>query len=302
MKFRYLFILLILLSACDPSEKLPSTNDEVFRGSDGLNMNFIVNAPPPEIYPNQQFRTGITIRNLGAKYAADGYLLIGYEEDYMTLAQENIQSIYLEGRTLANIYGEEEKYFFDFESKNVDDQSTHHRSTIFATTCYGFKTDAAAQICVDTDIYNEKQGQKICSAQDISLNDQGAPVAIKKIEQDMLPMGDDKVKPIFKIYIKNVGDGQVVARNSIAKACSSEPLSRQDDIGVVTVDVKLGTTPLTCSPIPMHLERDTDYVRCWLEEGISTNFITYQSFLQIHLEYGYMTTRSRDVDIRRVID
>jgi len=291
--------IIFLLSACaGQGDNLPLTNKDIFKGTDGIKINFLDNAPPTDIYEEKNFRVGLSVRNAGASFTAVGDILIGYESDYMTLDGAKTQSINLEGRSLHNIYGEEEKYFFDFTSGTVDEMTTHHLSNIYATACYLFQTIASTAVCVDTDIYDEKQSDKVCTSKDHSLSSQGGPVAVKKIEYDMIPIGDNEVKPVFKIWVQNVGNGMVIEKNSISEACSSSSLTREDDLGIISVNVELGDQRLDCSPIPMKLQKDQDYVRCELTEGISTDFITYQSILKITLDYGYTFTVSKSIDIK----
>jgi len=306
-KLTHILILItitLILSSCSGGgdNNLPVSNKDIFKGTEGLKMIFLTNAPPEEVYEYKDFRVGISIRNAGAEHRTSGQLLIGYEQDYMELTGSNSKSINLEGRSLTNIYGDEDKYFFDFSSKKVDDMTTHHDSTIYATLCYDYKTEAAVDICIDTDIYNEKQSEKICRVEDKSLSSQGAPVAIKKVTQDIVPMGNNKVRPIFKIYVSNVGNGMVVKKSSLQSACSSNSLERMKDIGIIDFTAKIGDDMLKCEPAPLRLEYDEDFIRCELEDGIDTNFITYQSLLKIEMTYGYTFTISQNVDIKNYND
>lgn len=300
-----IFLITIIITGCDG---LPTTNDEVFQGSKAIDMKFIVNAPPAEVYENSRFRVGIDLTNIGAKYNAVGFLLLGFESEYLEMIEGpdfnygNIYEFDLVGRTLDNPYGESKKVFFDFQSKEVDRMTTHHKTNIFASACYAYKTSHSTSVCVDTDIYNEKESEKTCQVKDMSFSNQGAPVAITKIEYDIFPQGENLIIPTFKIHVKNIGSGKVIDKDSIHKACSSESITKKEDFDIIQITAKLGTDELECSPTPLHLEQNNDYVRCNLPSGISRNFVTYSSTLNVELTYGYMENIAREVDIKKIIE
>jgi len=300
--------LIILITSCGSSDPAPRYRSDLYKGSVAIDMNFLVNAPPSELYENSPFRVGVHLKNSGAGHDTNGILLIGYEEDYIEFGEDsryytqNRVDFNLEGRTLQNLYGQDEKFLFELSTKDVDRMTTHHESNIYVTACYDFMTFATVEVCIDTDIYNERDNEKVCRVSDTLLKDQGAPVAIKRIEHEMLPDGLDLIKPTFKIYVQNVGSGKVINENSVEKACSSETLSKDEDMDIIDIEVKMGGVSLECAPLPLHLQRNNDFVRCWHPDGINTNFVTFQSFLEIKLSYGYMETISRNIDIKRIIE
>jgi len=156
-----ILLMIFILTSCGGASRSVQSREDIFKGSDALVLNFLLNAPPSQVYEESPFRVAVDIKNNGANYDADGVLLIGYEEDYMLLEQNRRKYINIRGRSIENPFGEDEKFIFDFTSKVVDRLSTHHESVIFATACYEFKTFATSAVCIDTDLYDEREGEKI---------------------------------------------------------------------------------------------------------------------------------------------
>ncbi len=72
------------------------------------------------------------------------------------------------------------------------------------------------ELCVDTDVYGLRPGEKACNSKDLAFNEgQGGPVAVTNIETKMLLDSDeDKVKPQLIIHIENKGNGEVISKGT----------------------------------------------------------------------------------------
>lgn len=295
-------ILVLFMPGCiqNPFVK-PTTQDDFRTGSQGILMEFLANAPPGETYEEYPFQIGVLLQNTGAYDIKNGFISFTIEEDYMELMNQNdgVARFSLKGKSVALPTGDQLVKIIKAKTKKISEQSEKHDSTILASVCYQYQTKKDITVCIDTDIHNLKKMQKVCTIKDITLTPQGAPVAITKIESDMLPAEDDNlIKPAFKIHIKNVGNGEVIDKSKISDVCSSEPLEHRE-LNIVDIKVMLSNEKLECKPEPLKLKSNEDEVRCILEKGVPKDRATYTSPLTIELDYGYTYSLSKKVTIKK---
>jgi len=297
-----LIITTLIFSGCIQNPFVKTTTQDDFRtGSQGILMEFLTNAPPSETYEEYPFQVGVILENVGAYDTKNGFISFTIEEDYMELMNQNddVVSFSLKGKSVSLPTGDQLVKIIKANTKKIDEQSEKHDSTVLANVCYQYQTKKDVTICIDTDIYNLKEMQKVCNIKDITLTPQGAPVAITKIESEMLPAEDDNlIKPAFKIQIKNVGNGEVIDKGKISDICSSEPVDYKE-LNTVDIKVMLSNEELECKPTPLKLKSNEDEVRCILEKGIPKDRATYTSPLTIELDYGYTYSISTKVVIRK---
>jgi len=338
-----LVLVLLFIAGCKGSksgEYTPTiTSKEVYSGKEGLTMEFFENAPPKEIFENSVLPVGMRLYNKGAYKIEDGRLVIGLERDYMVLNSGSLKSIndmvdltdneyygYMEfdlgGKDLEHPEGEHEIITFTAETKDLsetDPKSEYHDSLITITSCYIYQTKAVGTVCIDTDIFGFKQREKSCKVKILSLDSQGAPVAVTKIESEMLPSKDNPsvVKPRFTITVKNLGDGEVIKgdRSIVEGACSSEPLGYKEwnSINIKAYISTMGSdNKLDCAigenyagehdDGTINLKGKEDKIRCTYEGGFDESKGTFSSPLYIILDYGYTDTISRGIKIKKLIE
>lgn len=297
-----IIILVLFMSGCITNPFIKTTTqDDLRTGSQGILMEFLTNAPSSETYEDYPFQIGVILKNVGAYDIKNGFISFTIEEDYMELINQNDEVVRfsLKGKSISLPTGDQLIKIIKAKTKKIDEQSEKHESTILANVCYQYQTKKDITICIDTDIHNLKKMQKVCLIKDITLTPQGAPVAITKIESEMLPAEDDNlIKPAFKIQIKNVGNGEVIDKDKISDVCSSEPLEHKE-LNIVDIKVMLSNEELECKPEPLKLKANEDEVRCILEKGIPKDRATYTSPLTIELDYGYTYSISTKVVIRK---
>ncbi|MCH8003394.1 MAG: hypothetical protein IH934_02085 [Nanoarchaeota archaeon] len=230
----------------------------------------------------------------------------------------------IKGKSIFSPNGDQELITINAQTKKIGAQSETRPSTILATACYPYKTIFGASVCIDTDIYGERRGKKVCSITDLRFGEgQGAPVAITKIETRMLPLPEDSnlVKPHFLIHIENKGNGEVVELSKVEQACTSERLDYRS-FNTIIIKASLSGKPLDCrikkegpkaeppppAPTTIRLRDKENLVRCTLElipgevdELIDINRDAYIAPLSIELEYGYTFTISKDIIIEKIL-
>ena len=321
-KLIFVFIVVSLfLIGCDGKDKdnRPITDVDIRKGTVGLTMQFVQNAPPERIFEDSIFPIAVELKNKGAFDIGDdeGILVFGFEKTYVDFAEDakiefgsNEELRFgIDGKSVVSPEGNDELVTISGQAKSVGPQSETHPSTILATVCYPYETVFGSSVCVDTDVYDIEKEQKVCSIQDLIFEGgQGAPVAVTKIETRMLLQDDNKVKPHFIIYVKNKGNGEVVDLDKIKNVCSSEKLE-YTDFNTLVVSASLSGVPLKCGeeegegPATIRLRDKEDIIRCTLEEGggIDATKGAYTAPLRIEFDYGYTFTISKDIIIEKIL-
>ncbi|MBI2129335.1 hypothetical protein HYU07_03775 [Candidatus Woesearchaeota archaeon] len=313
-KYIIILALSIFIAACTSQTDNNYKFEDVYKGVEGLRFSFLTNAPPREVYDGSPFQIIVNLENKGAADVKDGVLVMSLEQDYVKLEQGEISSsLGLYGRTVNNRYGEQKREVYTLSAKIPEEQSESHKTQIYATACYKYKTKLKADACIDTDIYNLKERTRSCRVSDYySSSGQGAPVSITRIEETMLPEGENKIRPSYKIYVRNQGRGEVVLPDKTNDACGAV-LAKDALNRIIIDDVKLSSYSLKngdfeCAPVEkdatqptLTLRESEDFIICTLKEekAISTDTASFLTGLEIDLEYGYTETISKEVKIVR---
>lgn len=339
--FGVFILALIVISGCDGSKKKADslTDKDIRKGTDGLEMEFLQNAPPANVFENGNFPISLRIKNAGASNIGDnpatkeiveqnGTIVLGFENASVGIKTPKIE-VKIDGKSIFNQNGDEDVKSINAEAMKIGGQSETKPTTILATACYPYKTILDASVCIDTDVLGQRRGKKSCTIKELDFSDgQGAPVTIKKIETRMLPQDDAKIKPHFLIHVKNAGNGQVINISKIDKACSNEPLYYKD-FNTLKVNATLSGMELDCDPAKdmqktaeVRLRDKEDMIRCTYEgadlngdgaidnklidgkrdiETISADLDAYVAPLKIELDYGYTFTISKDIIIEKVL-
>lgn len=321
-------ILTLFLLGCNATSTKKTSDIDIRVGVNGLTLEFLKNTPPLRIFEKETFPVVIKVGNRGAfslKENDKAILSLGVEKDYTAdvqlLAGGKVQKMYgnaanfnLEGRSIINQKGEEEVISYNIKAGQVDPQSEFHASTIIATLCYPYQTILESTVCIDTDVSNIRPGKKVCKLQDLVFsNGQGAPVAVTKVEMQMLPtqesqsQGSGSVKPQFLIFVENKGQGTVIRTESVNEFCTKSATTHKD-LNIVYVEAFLSSEKLKCQleaakdtsyPGHIKLKDKKDIVWCSRDNGIPAQD-TYLTPLRIVLSYGYTQSISANYLIQKI--
>ncbi len=336
--------LIILLAGCSlksGSGSKQAKEVDVRVGFSGLAMEFVKNTPPQRVFEStgayeSVFPVIIRVKNIGA-FSLDkdnkAVLSLGVEKDYTKSLQllenervkkpegegssGNIAVFNLEGKSRINTKGGEEAISYNVVAGKLDPQSEAHSSTVTATLCYPYETVLSAAACIDGDIGNVLPNKKVCQVQDLVFGSgQGSPVAVTKVEVQMLPTQQSQqdpksanVKPQFLILIENKGGGTVIEEDAVNDFCKESKIGYKD-LNIVYVSASLGNEELDCTPKSKD-EKDASYAaiklkdkkelaRCALKEGVQAQSGAYLSPLSIELSYGYSQSISANYFIEKV--
>ncbi|MBN1385971.1 hypothetical protein JW968_03260 [Candidatus Woesearchaeota archaeon] len=292
---------ILLIGGCTGGGSGGSKVVDVRKGFDGLSLEFHPNAPPANSLVNSTIDIIAKVTNKGASNAT-GILVLSLEKGYMDLESgQNKVKFQIPGKTIYYPDDQQEFYEFTAEVRDLDPLLEKHNSIIIGTICYNYTTTASYDICVDTDVYGQKIGMKPCTSSDIqSSSGQGGPVAVTNIEQKTRE-SDGTIRPMFIITVENKGDGLVMNQALVEKTCGSDPIM-DIDWNLIQIEAKLGAVSLQCDPGHIDLKEKKDRIRCIYPEysNIERTQGNYMTNLNIKLNYGYTTSKSKTVTIEKI--
>lgn len=310
MKLKKIAITLIILSTlliitgCTPSKK---TNNEikmadVYKGTGGLDFEFLKDSPPNELYSNQSFQIITLIKNKGAYPIDDAKLILSYDTSDFYIKGSKETQFMLNGKNIYNVRNDEIIKSFYAQAIPLLPNSEYLQSTILASACYTYKNKLSTDVCIDMDSYNLKLIEKACKTRDQSFSGQGGPVGISRIEQKML-VTDGGVTPQFIIYLKNFGNGDVISKDKIYDMCGSQTVTREDLNTITLTDVSFsqyGFADMNCEPEKLRLLDNEELFICTLNSEIPKEESTYITNINVEFNYGYVITKSKDIIIKKM--
>ncbi len=292
MKKMLVLIIVLFLAGCGalqmapPEEKETIDVPEINYGTEGIVMEFMQGAPPPEVYEETYSQATLILHNKGSSDVQGGYYKLSTERQYATVLDSDAGSFSVQGKSVFYPQGTEERIGFRIINGKLDPLTERYSTTLQFTACYPYKTTATLTTCVDTDLTGDVP-QKTCAPTAQSLaGGQGAPLAVTNIEPRMLPHANpDTITPEFVLHIENRGRGQVVSTGQLLDACSGRPLQ---NLNQVRVRARLSDDYLQCTPETLRLRQGENKVACRLPTGIHQSYGTYLAPLTITMDYGYV--------------
>lgn len=341
MRFILSFILLIYLAGCSA---VPTTSSkqkkeiDVYAGFEGLSVAFAKNAPPLQIFEDIDFPIMLRISNRGAYTITDkqGLLQISAPTDLVKnlklerdskaspSAKDNEALFEIEGKSLINAKGEEIIVIFTAKAGKLQSSQTEQKVNIHAYLCYPYNTTLSATVCIDPDYAGLRAEKKVCTVKDVIYPaGQGAPIAITKIEEQIVPDKDDqnKVKPRFIIYLENKGKRAPISDKDgkLLENCRNPNIEKENPQESKIFNVAflkaqmLGESgqfeDLECSKDTRSDDKligivkfvdDKDAVRCTLQKGVSKTKIAYATPLKVEVTYGYSQVEPAEFAIKKI--
>ena len=276
---------------------------EVFTGLQGMVVDFEPEAPPDQIFEGDTVQMSFRLENKGAADVQQGLFTLLYDPTFLALTDNQQKTFSLTGRKNGDPQGGLTFLTSQIQALPLPKMTETMTVTVGGTFCYRYKTHASTEVCIDADTTRRQQKEKTCTVGPVSLSGgQGAPVTVDDVAVTMLshPDNPELVKPQFTIGMANVGDGTLTSPGSLREACSPTGLTKEK-INTVTVHAWLSDKALTCSgeEQAVRFKDNSASIRCSLDEGIPSVFGTYTSLLRIEIEYGYTTTKVKEMEIRK---
>ncbi|HSU72436.1 MAG TPA: hypothetical protein VLJ21_01145 [Candidatus Binatia bacterium] len=275
-------------------------------GSEGVRMLILPNLPPTRIYDDQDLEVVVDLENRGAYdvgSAGDSLYLSGFDQNIILgIPTTGIQMPPMEGKTefgpggigTVSFKGQVRSLGF----RNVD----KYTPRLLVTSCYGYKTVASDNVCIDPDPFTSARTEKVCIPTNVMSGSQGAPVSVGPVEVEPSPG-----RTRFKVTINNVGGGDVIRPGAVnLQKCSPYhpdglQYSDVDYVQVEEVSVSGVSILQSCKPL------DSGYLRLTNGHGVMycelaniPGSSAYTTPLTVGVRYGYRQSLSRDVTILRV--
>ncbi len=303
LKMRKLIFLMILasmlmLSSCTQSNT-SGGSDIVHIGSQGVEITFVQNNPPSRIYAGEPLNVIVELANKGAypnpdeqpgAYFDGKLYLGGYDTSLIeAFTAKQLPSDFY-GKDKFNTEGGLTTVNFQSGSVNLPAGTDSSKQAIQATICYRYQTIATASVCIDPDPYSTKVKNKVCNINQISMSStQGAPIAVSKVETDVL---SSKIR--FKIYVSNVGGGSVFDGNSLNKCMNLDKYDSANN--VVYVSGQISGTNIACQNNgQVNLRNGNQVILC--DAGLPAGDTAYRTPLNLKLDYAYKKDRIVNFEI-----
>jgi hypothetical protein len=306
--FTLIIIITIMSSGCTDTT---SSFFNPYSGTEGLSLSFIKNAPSEQIPSETTFTTGVLIENRGAANIPmnEGVVVVSADDfgEYGTILQKEDKKLFaLQGKSAMRIFTGERDIMFFYMNAPVVEEKTEQEATITARACYDYNTLAQTSLCLDKSLETYDNTRKACTQQDlIQMQSQGAPVAITRIEVVRLFSSTTKLKFAFKIYVKNMGTGFVIAKNTFNSFCtnSANTALNKNFFGRVNIEAHLANEQLLCTPKAYVdlFQIEEDYILCETKTEYDVSNTAYKSLLTINATYGYVETISQKISVIRLI-
>ena len=304
-----LIVSLLLVSSCSrvPGGERPSETaalaKEVQSGTQGVELEFVRNTPPNTIYDQNELISLVEVRNRGnydlqpqdCVLQITGFdpSIIRGDFNFVRSCTDGIGGA-LEGKKLYNVEGGFNQVEFRSTSVSLPEGVFEYSPQLNYLACYVYRTRANPLVCVDPLLYQVTAEQRTCTPNDVSMGGgQGGPVGISYVGVDMVGS-----KAIFEINVVNFGSGRVISRDADIRNCGQSSLS-YTDLDKVYYNVEMNSGgKIDCKP------RD-GYVRLVNGNGkmvCSFNVnggSAYETPLMIELDYGYVESYTKNINIIR---
>ncbi|MFT7615499.1 MAG: hypothetical protein ACI8Y7_000313 [Candidatus Woesearchaeota archaeon] len=300
-KILILLALVLLLSACggrSSGSGHQEVDDDFRSGTTALQMRFMPDAPPREVYQEQQLRVDLELHNKGGNDIRGGTLSVNYDDSVLESNTQTIQRIDVDGRSPDNPQGERYIEFFSFIAKSLPSQSQRRTTEVVATACYTFHTTQRDVVCVDNDPYNIAETEKPCTLSDVSLGTGGGPLNVERAEVFFREESTDLLIPEITFHIKNSGRGVVYEPGWDGTFCSSVA-APGDIVNHIYFEANFSNDQLFCDEQFIKLIDGSVRVRC-VGNPIDVSATTsYETSLSTSIAYGYAESESTKFDIIR---
>jgi hypothetical protein len=269
---------LLLLAGCTMFSSGTAPEEKIHAGIKGLTLT-LDKGNLDKLSSGDSVTLYATLSNDGAADADNAVVTITPDNKFLTLTEPGTRTFSLYGKGATNPVGEQAPLRVGLKALPLGPAQENGNGQVRFDVCYGYATDASAQVCIDPD--PQSKAKKPCTMGSISLGGgQGAPVAVTKVETT-LATDQGHVIPTFAITLSNVGDGTPSSPG--ATACGSGTYNH------AVVRAWLAEDPLQCNDgesAEAVFDNTRNTVRCKLVKGIDA-VAAYASVLRVEATYDY---------------
>lgn len=296
-----LCIAMLILTSCTVLQqkkeqiKIPGVHE----GTKGAVLEFLPNSPQKELYEDRVFDILVSVHNQGAADIRAGMLYIGAGQQIQIEGEED-KRFDLAGKTTYNPEGSKTIEEFRARTSLLLPTLQSQDTTITATACYPYQTEATAIVCIDTDIAGMVKNKPCRTRKQMLSAGQGAPLTITYVETKIMSHENpERVQPEFHIKLRNAGPGQAITQEKIYDACTGKSVGTES-WNRADITARLSDKQLTCRPKKAKISPDTTII-CTLEEGIPKTKGTYTAPLSVEAKYGYIERIIKSITIRKLV-
>ena len=313
-KTLFVFLLIVFIAGCTQKDR-DFTEEEPIEGIEGITIEFLTNCPQNNylVSDNREpISVMLNVRNKGTFPKEDEQNALDSGEiylsgfDYRIIDIESSKSLSgLDLPAASSLYPEGGFDIVGFDGEIITDNIMvdRYEPIVLATICYPYSTELGTSVCIDPFPFDKSK--KVCEMGSQTFANQGAPVAITRIDQEA---STNKIQ--FKITIKNAGDGEIIELGKLG-ACDplgSSNLERNDFDKVILESMNLGTMELLseCEPFAegsnnlIRLHDGEGFIICSVDMlQFSVARSAYTTPLNIRLKYGYKSTVSKQIKISK---
>lgn len=287
--------ILMLLSGCTARKDTDKVSDStIYSGTKGLEMSFTNSLPPSKIYDESKLTILAEIKNKGVSDLSGSKCFLhlrGYDPNIIRgMSEKKYCGNNLWEKSTGLPEGGIDTVEFSTDRITLPNGVDSLPQTMVLTACYEYETLASPVVCINPQLYKISGVKDACTVQDVVVSGgQGAPVAVTKVDVNMI--SSDKVN--FNIYVSNSGTGTVLRPGTSLSNCLS--LDQFEDFNVMDYSVKMSSGSMVkCSPDDLRLTNGKAVIYCTFR--VSEDY-AYTTPLQIKLDYNYMDTISKKVEI-----
>ncbi len=321
-----ILIIGIFLSGCAPKETVENVTQQTGKayigGSKGLELSFVSNAPPDEVYAleeNQEtnpntFDISVRVANVGEEDVAAEDMIVkltGIDpgsfdkvaDDFKeTIPVESLEKTRMSvGEVIPGTYD-----FVDFTNLAYKyEVAGEYPAVVRASACYKYKTYATSKICVLEDFFGRGGASTLCKANEAkSVENSGAPVHIEAVQEQV--SGKDGISIAFTV--KQAGDNndnifKVISKDS-EDACDGK---KTENVNKVGVKVMLGNEELAdCSGVndegiaSLSPSTNSAEIRCRKVWSAADSRIDSEVPLKIELSYDYSQYVDKEIKVKQI--
>lgn len=259
---------------------------------DVINMNFLTNQPPQQLYEGQSFRVGLNIDNYAAEEKEIFLCIFDELGDYFNgIPANTCQTIKLERSDISGdtiipskkrVYlpGEEETYVYENVKGSMN-------TGMFAELNYQHKTTATSQICIKRDLEVDVKDEKCKETTQESVENTDGPLKISSLGKTIVPLGKNKVSVMLELTITNSGSGEVKNKKAVKTKENLDPM-----VGII-VNLLGKTKDFECDQtvggkISFKVNQKT--IKCQTTIDMEEPYIMVP--VEITLDYGYSISKS----------
>ena len=275
-------ILTIFINGC--ITQTDTSNQQSWRtGTQGIVMSFVPNNPPSEVVSSSDVLVYVEYSNKGAS-EAEGltFHLTGFDDSILTRlgSADRTPPNPLPGKTRYNPEGSQEhiiKWTSGISMQSLSETDSFKQAVV-VTACYGYRTEAYPQICVDPTQF-DVIGPSECdySVKDLGAS-QGAPIVVTKVEKKM---STDKI--FLEIEFQNKGSGNPYVKGS----CLRLEYNQIDKINIVDEKVGSGRYIFNCNPSTVRLVNNKGFTICETVDGFDMPETLSEIQVPIKISYKY---------------